>query len=147
MRMRRRIGTKVSEGKKTNKETPLAEVLQKNCHRLSHNRSCSPYCRHPHVNSLVAQAISIQTLAALCRQHLRAIVRSGRKVVYGFCRLQTLPCLRIVECPLCHHIYFYVPRPNIKFMVLPDYLLSKTAKTNVGTLLVSGGDRRRCPFI
>jgi lambda repressor-like predicted transcriptional regulator len=74
-----------------NKEAPLAEVSRRTVAGSAATAPAALCCHHPHFNGLIAQAIPIQTLASLFRQYLRAIIRSGCKVVYGFCRLQTLP--------------------------------------------------------
>jgi hypothetical protein len=103
--------------KKQNKEAPLAEFHQKNCRWLCHNRSRSP-CRHgPHVNRLIAQAVSIKILAALFQQHLHAIVRTGRRIDCGSCRLQTLPRLHVAELTSLFAIdNLYIQKLNIKII-------------------------------
>jgi hypothetical protein len=74
------------EPNKKTKRPPLAEVSRKTATGSVTTAPAALCCHHPRFNGLIAQAIPIQTLASLFRQYLRAIIRSGCKVVYGFCR-------------------------------------------------------------
>ena len=123
--------------------SPGDRSLQKNCHWFSRNRSCS-LCHHrPHFNGLIAQTISVQILVALFQQHFHAIVRSGGTIVYGFCRLQTLPCLRTIKLTSLLPINRHIPSENSKFWVSGYLFLCYDATVNAVDNAINPGSATR----